>query len=66
MYIVAIAWIFVAAMAALGAQSILGGLLSFVGFVLPLFLLLWIVGTPARKRTRQRHSDDTQASEPKE
>ncbi|MCL2658713.1 MAG: hypothetical protein FWD62_15115 [Betaproteobacteria bacterium] len=53
MYIVAIAWLFVAIMAVIGAQSLIGGIMTFLGFILPLLLLLWIVGGPARKRRRQ-------------
>jgi hypothetical protein len=53
MYIVAIGWIFVAAMAAIGAQSVLGGMMTFIGFILPLLLLLWIFGGPARARRRK-------------
>lgn len=53
MYIVAIAWIYVALMAAAGAQSIIGGILTFLGFTLPLALLLWITGSGARRRKRE-------------
>ena len=58
MYIVAIAWSFVVVlMAAAEAMttSIVGGLLTLVFYgVLPLALLLWLVGTPQRRRNRAR------------
>ncbi len=53
MYIVAIGWIFVAAMAAIGARSVISGIMTFLGFFLPLLLLLWIFGVPARARRRK-------------
>lgn len=53
MYIVAIGWTFVAAMAAIGAPSITGGIMTFLGFTLPLLLVLWIFGGPARARRRK-------------
>jgi len=52
MYIAAIAWIYVALMAAAGAQSIVGGVMTFLGFTLPLALFLWLAGTGARRRRR--------------
>ncbi|WP_341678822.1 hypothetical protein [Niveibacterium sp. SC-1] len=53
MYIVAIAWLFVAIMAAIGAHSIIGGIFTFLGFTLPLLLLLWLFGSPVRARRRK-------------
>ena len=56
MYLVAIGWLYVALMAALAeamhsSGSILGAVLTFVGWgLLPVFLILYILGTPARKR----------------
>lgn len=52
MYIVAIAWIYVALMAAAGAESIVGGILTFLGFTLPLALVMWLAGSGARRRKR--------------
>lgn len=56
MYIVAIAWMFVVVcMAAVEATStsVIGGLgtLLFYG-ILPLGLVVWLVGTPQRRRNR--------------
>lgn len=64
MYIVAIAWLFTAFMLSLGQTSIVAGVLSFLLWgPLPLALLLWLVGTPARQRHRA-HRDDKDAQAP--
>lgn len=53
MYIVAIAWLYVVGMMALTASSVLGGLGIFLGYgAAPLALLLWIMGSPRRKKSR--------------
>ena len=53
MYIVAIAWLYVILMMALTESSIIGGILTFLFYgLLPCGLLLWIVGTPQRRRNR--------------
>lgn len=53
MYIVAIAWLYVTLMMALTEPSIVGGVLTFVFYgVMPCALLLWVIGTPQRKRNR--------------
>ncbi|MCB1938820.1 MAG: hypothetical protein KDF24_09980 [Rhodocyclaceae bacterium] len=58
MYIVAIAWLYVALLAAITDTTVVGGVLTFVFYgVFPLSLFLWLVGTPARRR-RQRLADD--------
>lgn len=60
MHIVAIAWMFVvvlmtAAEATSSQGSLLGAIFTFVLYgVLPLGLLLYILGTPARKAARRR------------
>jgi hypothetical protein len=56
MYLVAIAWIYVVLMMSVAEAtspqgSVLGALVTFVLYgVLPLTLVLYILGTPARKR----------------
>jgi len=61
MYLIAIGWIYVVFMAAVVQPSILSGVFTFVFLGLgPLALFLWIFGTPARRRARQRA---TQAEE---
>ncbi len=53
MYIVAITWLYVALMIAVTERSVPGALLSFTFYgLLPCALLLWIVGTPQRKRNK--------------
>ena len=60
MYLIAIAWIYVVLMMALvevmSAQgTVLGALITFALYgVLPLSLLMYILGTPGRRRLRQR------------
>lgn len=68
MYIVAIAWMFVvllmtAAEATSSQGSLLGALFTLLLYgLLPLALLLYILGTPARKRAR-RARDAAEAAE---
>ena len=51
MYMVAIAWIFVALMMSITESSIVAGVLTFLLYGLaPLALFLWLMGTQARKR----------------
>ena len=53
MYIVVIAWLFVILMMAITAGSITAGLLTFFFYGLaPCALLLWLVGTPQRRRNK--------------
>jgi biotin transporter BioY len=55
MYIIAIGWIWVAFMMAITERSIVAGLMTFVFYgLLPCGLLLYIMGTPARRRRRER------------
>jgi hypothetical protein len=55
LYLVAIAWIFVTLCMALTEPSVIAGLLTFFFYGLaPLALLLWIVGTPQRRRNKAR------------
>lgn len=55
MYIVAIAWIYVALMVSITQPTPLRAILTFAGTgVLPLALFLWLMGTPQRRRNRAR------------
>lgn len=62
MYIVAIAWLYVVLMMALTETSVVAGLATFVLYGLaPLSLLLWLLGTPQRRRAarlRERSAPD--------
>lgn len=49
MYIVAIAWFFVATLIAISQTSLTASFLSlFFWGIAPLCLILWVIGTPAR------------------
>lgn len=51
MYIVAIAWIYVALLATAAETTVIGGILTFLFYgVAPLSLFLWLFGTRARRR----------------
>jgi biotin transporter BioY len=64
MYIVAIAWLYVALMMAITEPSFIGGLLTLVFYgIAPCALVLWIFGAPQRRKNRsvavaQRESDE--------
>ena len=66
MYLIAIAWLYVALMMALAEASspqgsIFGALITFLFYgVAPMALVLYLVGTPARRRAR--HLAEAQAS----
>jgi hypothetical protein len=66
MYIIAIAWLYVAVMAAASDTSVIGGILTFVFWgIAPLALFLWLTGTPARHRSARRRApeEDTGAKD---
>ncbi len=71
MYIVAIAWLYVALMMAITESSVSGALLSFIFYgLMPCALLLWIIGTPQRKRNKlakvaQQDSGQPDSADPK-
>lgn len=51
MYIVAIAWLYVALLATVAETTVIGAVLTFLFYGLaPLSLFLWLFGTPARRR----------------
>ncbi len=57
MYIVAIAWLYVLMLVSVMQPTVFRGIVTFVGAgLLPLALLLYLVGTPQRRRQRQRAS----------
>lgn len=61
-YIVAIAWLYVVILMAITETSITAGVLTFALYgVLPLALLLWLMGTPIRRRLRQQSQTIDQA-----
>ena len=53
MYVIAIGWLYVTLLMAATEATITAGVLTFVFYGLgPLALLLWLFGTPQRRRTR--------------
>jgi mannose/fructose/N-acetylgalactosamine-specific phosphotransferase system component IID len=74
MYIVAIAWIYVALMMAVAEAtntngSLLGGIVTFILYgILPTSIIIYILGAPQRKKAKlaseKSASDETQAYPP--
>ena len=68
MFVIAIAWIYVALMMAVAEATspdgtVVGGAFTFLGYgVLPLALLLYIAGAPGRRRMRRARDDEAAAS----
>lgn len=59
MYIIAIAWLYVAILASLANTSTLGGVMTFLFFGLgPLALYVWLFGTPARRRAAAKRQGE--------
>lgn len=55
MYVIAIAWLYVVVVISVANPTVVGGVLTFVFAGLgPLALFLWLVGTPARRRSAAR------------
>lgn len=70
MYIVAIAWLYVAILMAVAEAThstgtLLGGIITFVLYgLLPLALVLYVMGTPARRRAiKAQESAELQAAQ---
>lgn len=54
MYIVAIGWLYIAILMAATEVSVVAGVMTFLCYGLaPLALILWLVGTPRRRRARR-------------
>ena len=68
MYLVAIAWMYVVSMMAIAEAlssqgSVLGAVITFVLYgVFPLAIVLYILGTPARKRALRRAEAQSQVA----
>ena len=68
MYIVPIAWIYVALMMSVAEASnsngtVLGGLMTFILYgLLPVGLVLYIMGTPGRKRLLRAREEEDRAA----
>ena len=58
MHIIAIAWLFVAFMLSVGQNSVVTGVLVFLFWgPLPLALVLWLLNTPARRRSMRMRDE---------
>ena len=55
MYIIAIAWLYVAFLMAVSETSLVAGVMTLIFYgLLPCALLLWILGAPQRKRNKKQ------------
>ncbi|RZI42260.1 hypothetical protein EGT07_13665 [Herbaspirillum sp. HC18] len=53
MYIVALAWVYVVLMMSIAEDTVVAGVMTFLLYgVLPLLIILYLMGTPQRKRKR--------------
>ena len=53
LYLVAIAWVYVVLLMAMTEQSVVAGVMTFLLYcVVPLTVILYLMGTPQRKRRR--------------
>jgi hypothetical protein len=65
MYIVAIAWLFVTTLMAATETNLVAAALTFVFYgLLPCGLLLWIIGTPQRRRNNLSQISQQQFGQP--
>ena len=56
MYIIAIGWLYIALLMAATESNLTAGLLTFLIYgAAPLALLLWLLGTPQRRRNQLSH-----------
>lgn len=64
MYIVCIAWLYVTLLMAATEANVVAGVLTFTLYgLLPLGLLLWLFGAPARRRLRGKRDDPMRAGD---
>ncbi|ATE59246.1 hypothetical protein [Thauera sinica] len=58
MYLIAIAWLYVALLAAVAEDTVVAGVLTFVFYgAAPLALVLWLLGSPARRQRRREREE---------
>ena len=63
MYIVALAWIYVVFMMSITEQSVVAGIMTFLLYgILPVAIILYVMGTPQRRRNR-KNAERLQAAE---
>ncbi|SPA00594.1 conserved hypothetical protein [Cupriavidus taiwanensis] len=62
MYIVAIGWLYVALMMAITEHNVVAGVATFLMYgVAPVALVLYIMGTPGRRRRRRKAEAEAEA-----
>lgn len=67
MYIIVIGWIYVVLMMSITEQSVAAGLMTFILYgVLPVLIIVYIAGTPERKRRRAASEQSRHDSAPRE
>lgn len=67
MYIVALAWIYVVFMMSITEQSVVAGIMTFLLYgILPVAIILYVMGTPQRRRNRKNAEKIRAAETPKE
>lgn len=67
MWIVAIAWIYVVGLMSLTETSIVGGIMTFLGYcVLPLSILYYLTGSKRRRARQARNAAHRNASSSKD
>lgn len=67
MYIIAIAWLYVTLLMAATETSWVAGVMTFLFYgLLPLSILLYLMGTPERKRRRQKALERDAANQHKD
>ena len=60
--LVAIAWVYVVLLMAMTEQSVIAGVMTFFLYcVFPLSIILYLMGTPARKRRRKNAENSQRA-----
>jgi TRAP-type C4-dicarboxylate transport system permease small subunit len=65
MYIVAIGWIYVVLMMSISEASVTAGLMTFLIYgILPLGVILYLLGTPERRRRRAAAENSGNSPEP--
>lgn len=64
MYVIAIAWLYVTLLMAATETSVTAGILTFIFYgMAPLALLVWLLGTPQRRRNKAKLPDIEQSPE---
>jgi hypothetical protein len=64
MYIIAIGWLYITLLMAATEPNFTAGALTFTFYgLLPMGILLWLLGTPQRRRNQAMHGQETLSTE---